>query len=257
MIYLSPRTDILMPDVGAGALVVHHKSYETPHTSPEARHMLWDDFVEAPRAALVSCSLLVVVGLSRILTPANRTKLGPYLLRPTPGLRRISVDRTLFIAEPWRAWWHFGCVGAAYQDYTYSYLAESHWRAAQDGVREDPFTIDAITNAGKGVIVAQGGPYFEPLQIKRVQMPEAVHTAYAQEKERAFNEEHTPKAIIGRLESFARAALPERSVMSVSQLFAHRRPMVTQTDLRVDDWLVGQLGRLVEMTNQVAERFAV
>lgn len=254
MIHLSPRTDIALPEVDAGAIVVRHKSYEAPRTGPAARHMIWEDFLEAPRAWMSGTSTMVVVGLNRILTPANRTKLGPYLLRPIAGLRRISVDRTLFTVEPWRAWWHFGAVGAPFQDYTYSFLAESHWRAAQDGVRPDPFTLETITEAGRGVIVTHGEPWFSPLEVHRVTMRDEVRAAYLEEKERAFEEEHTPKAIIKRLAEFAQQAMPERSILTPARMFATRRPAVRQTDLGVDDWLVGQLRGLVNLSNGIVER---
>lgn len=251
MIHISPRTDIELPEVDAGAIVVRHKAYEAPRTGPGARHVIWEDFLEAPRAWISGSSTMVVVGLNRILTPSNRTKLGPYLLRPTAGLRRISVDRTLFTVEPWRAWWHFGCVGAPFQDYTYSFLAESHWRAAQDGARPDPFTLETIIDAGHGVIVAHGDPWFSPLEVHRVVMPEEIHEAYQQEKAQAFEEEHTPKAIIRRLADFAQVAMPERSILTPSRLFSTRKPVVMQTDLGVDDWLVGQLRGLVDLSNGI------
>lgn len=254
MIYLHPRTEeVELPEVNDGAIVVRHKSYEAPRTGPSARHMIWEDFWSAPSAALVGCSTMVIVGINRIVTPGNRTKLSQYVLRPRAGLRRISVDRTLFTVEPWRAWWHFGSVGATYQDYTYSYLAETHWRAAQEGRRPDPFSLEAILEAGRGVIVAHEEPWFSPMEVKRVAMSEEIHAAYLEEKERAFEEEHTPKAIIKRLSDFAQNAMPFRSIPSPSRIFATRHPMAWQTDLGVDDWLVGQLRGLVDLNNGIVE----
>jgi hypothetical protein len=200
-------------------------------------------------------STLVVVGLSRILTPANRTKVGPHLLRPIPGVKRVSIDSLLFIVEPWRAWWHFGCVGAKYREYTYSYLAESRWKSAQEGRDEDPFSLSEIGKWGDGVIRSLEPKHFGQVRVTTLDVGADAERDYQALKLKAFDEEHTASAIIKRLADFAQEVCPERKVPAVSQLFKRADHTIVSTSLGVDKWLVGQLLGLVELTDGIARRF--
>jgi hypothetical protein len=245
----------LLKDVGAGAICVRHRTYDPPDTMSGCWHLTWEEFEADPAAALRSRSLMIVVGLNKIITPANRTKVGPLLLRSEPGLRRVSVDRTLFISEPWRAWFHFGCVGAPYREYTYSYLAESHWKAAREGVREDPFTLEQIGQWGAGVVRCDYARWFEPLRAEVVQLDAAAHEEYAALKVRAFEEEHTESGVVGRLAAFAQERCPRRAIPSVARLFASTAPSIVRTDLAVDAYLAEQIERLVSLTDGIASLF--
>ena len=123
-------------DAGPEALCVRHPAYQAPRTAAGCLHVDWQEFEAEPRRWMDGRSLVVVVGLNRIITPGNRTReVFEVLYNLSRDVRKLSIDQTLFVAEPWRAWFHFGFVGAPYREYTYSYLAESHWRAHQDGVR--------------------------------------------------------------------------------------------------------------------------
>ena len=254
-IILARDTGSVEVDADDGAVCVRHRGCEPPRTGPGCLHLTHEEFAADHRAALAGRSLMVLVGLSRIATPANRTRVGPLLWGPLPGLRRISVDRTLFVAEPWRAWWHFGAVGAPYRQYTYSYLAESHWRAAQDGVREDPFSLAAIARCGAGVVRSCYPRYFEPLDVEIAPVPPDARTAYVELKERAFDEEHTPSAIVERLAEFAQAACPRRAIPTPARLFAATSHRIVATDLGVDRWLVGRLRALVDLTDGIGRAF--
>ncbi len=242
-------------DVGSEAVCVRHRDYAAPITRNGCLHVTHEELVADHRRALAGRNTMVVVGLSRIATPSNRTKVGPLLWGPLDGVRRISVDRTLFVAEPWRAWWHFGAVGVRYREYTYSYLAESHWRAAQDGIRDDPFSIEAIAECGAGVVRSEDERHFERIDVEVVAMPAQTHAAYQDLKARAFDEEHTAKAIIARLASFAAEACPQRSIPTASRLFASDAHRIVRTDLRVDEYLVNRLLDLARLTDAIAARF--
>ena len=106
MILLSKRIADLEVEAD---LCVRHKTYPRPQTN--ARHVTYEEFAADHKELLRGVKTLAVVGINKLITPANRTKVGPLLLRPIDGVQRISIDRTLFVAEPWRAWWHFGCAG--------------------------------------------------------------------------------------------------------------------------------------------------
>jgi len=255
VIILAKDTGSVRLDVGPEAICVRHRTYKPPHTMSGCWHLTWEEFEADPAAALRGRSTMVVVGLNKIVNPANRTRVGPLLLRGEPGLRRISVDRTLFVSEPWRSWFHFGCVGATYREYTYSYLAESHWNAAREGLRDDPFSLDEICRWGAGLIRCDYPSYFSPFDVETVQVSADAHCEYAALKEIAFNEEHTESGIVGRLALFAQAKLPRRRIPTVARLFSDTTPRAIRTDLAVDEYLIAELRQAISITDGIAGFF--
>lgn len=250
-IYLHRDPGALSLPVGEGGLCVTAKGYRAPRTLPGCRHAAWP----IERTDLDGVSTLVLVGLSKIITPANRTPISPIVLDPHPGLQRITVDRALFVSEPWRAWFAFGAVGAEYDGYTYSYLAESHWRAAQDGKRErDPFSAEALARWGRGVVAAVD-PWRIDLRETVVPVPDDMRSAYQDAKAAAFDEEHTEHALLKRLGSWVQARMPERRMPAPADLWRTERVDVVRTDLAVDRYLTDRLLRLAALTNHVADTF--
>jgi len=254
MITLACDTGDVRLDVGTGALCVCHRDYRPPQTASQCEHMVWEDFRHAPLRHIHGRSILVVVGLSRILTPSNRVILGQILLRPLPGVARLLVDHTLFVAEPWRLDWFFRSIGRPYYGLDSSFLAETRWRQAQDGLIEDMFTAERVAAWGAGVVCSHYRRYFD-VAVRRVEVGGGAHAAYAALKARCFDEEHTAPAIVARLARFAQEVLPERHLPTPSRLFGRRDHAIVQTDLAVDDWLVGQLDALIRLTDGIGEAF--
>lgn len=255
MILLSKAPSSVALDIGREAVCVRHKHYDAPPTTRDgALHVTWDDYEPA---MLRGRSTLAVVGLSKIITPGNRTKVGPLLLRPISGVRRIVVDRTLFVSEPWRAWFPFGCVGARYREYTYSYLAESHWKAHVDGAREDdPFALGVIVEHGRGVVRSDYDAFFGAPCVRAIAAPPEAHAEYEKIKAAAFEEETTIKAIVARLSAFAASVCPTRRIPSPSALFTGSgTPMVWRTDLKIDTFLTRRLTELVTLTDGIGKAF--
>ena len=249
-IYLHRDPAALSLPYGEGALCVTAKGYPTPRTLPGCRHAAWP----ITTADLRAHPTVILVGLSKMITPANRTEAGAVLLRPTTA-QRIVVDRWLFVAEPWRAWFAFGAVGAAYDGYTYSYLAESHHKAALDGKRPaDPFRPEALTRWGHGVITAPDAWRID-LRETVLSVDDATRAAYAEEKARAFEEEHTEHALLRRLGAWAQARVPGRAVPAPADLWRRERVDVVRTDLGVDRYLTDRLRRLAHLTNHIADTF--
>ncbi len=253
MIYLTKDTGAFELDAGTSAVCVTHESYGAPRI--DCPHLPLSEFMADVSGSLHGRGTLVVVGLNKILTPGNRTTLGKVFLRPMPGIKRISIDRTLFVSEPWRAWFHFGCTSAKYREYTYSYLAESHWRAALEGIREDPFSLGMVAEEGAGQVVTDHGQYFQPMEIERVEVGPSAHKEYQTLKAQCFNEEHTVHGIIKRLASFAKEVCPRRKLPTRASLFSRREHEIIITDLMVDTYLIGELTGLVDLTNGIARSF--
>lgn len=252
-----------VPDADEGALCVRHPAYAAPATGPRCRHLRWEEFRADPRGLARDARTLVVVGLNQIAHPGTRGEdVFEFLYLGCPHLRKVSVDRTLFVVEPWRAWFHFGLVGAPYPPYTYSYLAESHWRAFREGKRPaDPFSLAALVAAGTGIVRSDHARFFDAVEVERVDLPPAVHAAYQAEKARAFEDERTPAALVRRLAAFAQAACPRRAVPAPGAIFGPAGGLfgpalrIVRTDLRVDDHLVGWLLELAGLADAVAGAF--
>lgn len=209
--------------------------------------------LEVNRSRLDAGGTMYVVGLSKLLTPSNRVRLGQVLLRPRPGLRRISVDRFMFIGEPWRAFWHLYAVGIPHRGFPDSFLAESRWRDAVARQIEDPFSAEAILASAGERIVRADAPVLSVPDVDWVGVAPQIHDEYAVEKALAFAEETSIQAILQRLGVFAAKALPVRRVPTLSRLFAPGGPGdVVATDLPVDRFLVGRLLGAVRTTNQIA-----
>lgn len=239
-------------DMPPGALCVHHRSIKPQHGLDS---MMFETFSNDPRKALKDRPGLVLIGMTLARTPSNRAREFWDSIEQFSG-PKIIVDQTLFVAEPWRVVWPFNLLGKPFGPYTYSYLAETHWRAHQDGLRElDPFTADDIVRESNGMIQADYSRHFD-LSIETREVGADVHARYAVEKDAAFSQESTPAAIIKRLAAIAGDACPERSIPSPTQLFAKRHHHIVRTDLAVDTWLVGRLITVAETTNAIAEAFA-
>jgi hypothetical protein len=218
-----------------------------------------EDIVREP-TRLVPGLTFVVVGLSRMMTPSNRVRLGGVLHDARRGVRRIVVDRQLFVGEPWRLWWHFRCVGADDGPWglTDSFLAETRWQRAREQRTTCPFALDAVVTAAKGVVRAEDAFRFGPVDVDERPVSDAVRAAYAREKERAFTNEKTLPAIIRRLAAVATEALPERAVPSAGpSLWDHPPSRIVCTDLAVDRFLVGEVLDRMALTNAVANACTV
>lgn len=212
-----------------------------------------DDLLKAPLAYLSDPGTMVVVGLSRLLTPSNRVKVGPLVMRQRPGIRRVVADDVLFVGDPWRLWWHFYAVGREQWGFPNSFLAESRWRMAVEKQTENPFSVERVCAAMNGVVRARGPFRFGAVAVDVVHVAPEVHAAYAEEKERAFADEKTLSAIVKRLASVAQAAVPERQIPAVGSLWRKPPVRIVRTDLKVDDFLVNQITERMALTNAISD----
>jgi hypothetical protein len=251
MILLTEDTALAEPEVEGKVLCVYHKTYSPPLG-------LWGSvefsrFKERPREFLEGADALVFVGLNKAMTPGSRTEMvWEVLFNKTRGIQKVSVDTTLFVSEPWRAWFHFGLVGARYRDYTYSYIAESQYKAFLDGIRDDnPFGLDEVLKWSRGTVLSTYHHWFD-LSVRVVETRESDREEYAKLKLDCFESQLPTKNILRRLASFAGDACPDRCVPAPHQLFRSRVHEIVATDLPIDRWLVSQLQEVAALTNGIA-----
>lgn len=256
-ILLARDTGTVRLDVGPEAICVCARGYAPPTTGPGCAHMDFAAFEADPRGAMAGRSTLVLVGLSRAMTPSNRTReVWEILFNASRDWHKVSIDRTLFVAEPWRAWFHWGFVGAPYREYTYSYLAESRWQAHRDGMREeDPFGLAEVQRWGAGLIRSGYRRWFGRLDVETVAASQEVHAAYQEAKAAAFDEESTLAGLLKRLGAFAQQACPRRAIPQPGRLFDRTTHRIVATDLPIDRFLLARLWSLVELTDGIGAAF--
>lgn len=150
------------------------------------------------RYTLFSPPMIVVVGLNRIITPANRCDMvNEYLQTMTPNVPKICVDTAPFIGEPWRLWFHYSIANCGRFAITYSYAIETEWehwfyrdvpdcRLSAGNIRL--FLSDTI--ADLDLI----GTRFEMVDIA-----ESEERWYEQAKAHMFEKYDTPKLLVNNL----------------------------------------------------------
>jgi hypothetical protein len=264
-IYLSKDVASLRLNHLSGRVVcAYHHAYKLP----DIRGAVFVPFAEFERdfvEHLKNCETLVVVGLNKIITPSTRThEVFPVLYRQSHHISRISVDYTLFEGEPWRAYFHFGFVGANYADFPYSYAAERQYINWLDGYRaENLFSADRMRQFSRGVVGSTYRRLIAPPTVKTIRMSPEVHDEYQELKAHAFEHYGTPKKIIAELAAFAQKACPGRFIPQLGQIvragnrkademFENRTELIA-TDLKVDQYLVGRINEGIDTINAVAE----
>jgi hypothetical protein len=237
-------------DRGDRTVWLHHDKDEINAN----RTIKLSSFLDDPRSAVANSDLLVVCGLvTKLCRPSNRVKLGQFLTEPWWGPKRASVDSCLFIGEPWRMWWHWGCIERPFANYFTSYRLESDWNRHIELETDNPCSIERIIEFGNGHVQHCDGFRFGSINIHIEKFSDAKHSSYAEEKEKSFAEEKTIKAIIRRLSAFADASYPDRSIPK--DLFASTDHEIRVTDFGVDMYLLKRIRETIELTNAIAEAF--
>lgn len=236
-------------DIGP-AIAVVAKGYSAPPGIPvhEVAELL-----AIPALMDRSPLTLVMCGISKLITPGNRVTLDPIWGRRRPGLRRISIDRLLFVSEPWRIWWHFSAVGDERWGYTDSFLAETRWRAAIERKLPDPFGIEETLRRCDGIVHVRDAFRFGSIPVRTIALPGHAHDEYALVKEAAFRDVGSIAGIIKRLSDFAQRICPERSVPTQSRLFSATPKEIVRTELAVDTYLTEHLLNRIKLTNAIAD----
>lgn len=251
IIFTKTPSDFVV-DMGERTLCVHHESL-TPPTLISGKAISFRQFQENPRGWISGMQSLVIVGLNRLITPGNRTAMVfEILFNKTSELYKVSIDTIPFISKPWRLWFHFGITGVPYEEYTYSYIAESHYEAWRNGLRdENPFSLDRVLCWGKGRITSTYATYFAPISPKVIHLPDEIHNAYQSRKARLFQEETSVAKILRELNAFAQSACPARQIPTSQKFFAKEKHDICVTDLPVDRWLVSEINEYAALINGI------
>lgn len=238
------------------ALWVHHKS-DAPRAD---RCVEVDEFIADPYAHARGVDVVVVLNLvSKIVRPGSRVKYGQFLTEPWNGAPRVSVDSHLYIGQPWRMWWHWGCADAPFgepsEKYHTSYRVETDWNLYTEDKVTNPCNMDRLRRYGSGLVAFRGGFKFDEVKATTIAMSEEEHALYQEEKEEAFEQCKTPAALLKRLAEFAALRCPLRHLPK--DLFSSRSHAIVATDFGIDKYLVSKMLEQVSLTNDAAETFNV
>jgi len=257
-IYFVDDPAVLRLDLTGSVLCLHHPDY-VPVPITGAVTMPFPDFLDRYKIepALYEADNIVFVGTNRIITPSSRTDPVFELLFTGVRMNKISVDTCPFISVPWRTWFHFGITNRPYGRYDYSYAAETDWHKARDGISDyDPFSLDemlAFSNLD-GAVSVRRGAYFTGINVVTVDVQPDIIAQYNDLRDELFETQSSIKPVLRKLAQFARAHCPQRRVPQPHTFF--RRPTgqtIVKTNLKIDDYLAGQLLDLMHLTNNYLE----
>lgn len=256
-VFLTNSTAAWNPDrVAQRPVCVVHPQYACPRALASA-HVDYKEFLNNTRRVISGADTVYLVGLTKMVTPSNRTKMAwEVIFNNTPNIPKVVVDHVLFRVNPWRVVFMFNAVGERYLDYTYSYIAESHYNSYCDGYNEvNPFSLETTLAQGQELVHSDYKRYFNDIDTIVVPQSGAVHAKYQRLKKRCFDEETTHNRIIKRLSGFAQEHCPERSVPDINRLWDKAGHQIVATDLGVDKWLVSQVELLAGFTNDLLRGF--
>jgi len=194
-----------------------------------------------------------------MITPSNRTDMvWEVIYNNTQNIEKVVIDNLPFRADPWRIWFLFGAINRAYFNYTYSYIAETHYKMYVEGkLKENPFSLENIIEQGKGNIVSNYKAYFRDVRVSEIKLPQKTHEEYNKLKEQYFDEEDTINKIIRKLSQFAQSRCPKQVIPLKHTIFNKPILKIIKTDLKVDDYLVWEIEERVNLTNNILEAFYV
>ena len=73
--------------------------------------------------------MLVVIGLNKIITPSNRCDMvNDYMQTMTRNIKKISIDSSPFIGEPWRLWYHYDVGNCNTFNIPHGFAIETEWK---------------------------------------------------------------------------------------------------------------------------------
>lgn len=252
-IFLTDKPEDLVLDVESPCLCVTHPKYAAPKMPVGTHHMGYKAFAADARSAVKDMKSLVLVGLDNMMNPGNRTDMvWEIVFNNTRALPRYVVNRLPFIGEPWRMWFAFGATSSTYLNYTYSYIAESHYNAWLEGYSDiNPFDPETVLACSEGVVKSTYPAWYTDVKVDVVPVSPSVHEEYQILKDICFAEETSIKAIFMRLEKFAQSVCPTRSLPKLNKLHEHRQVHIVATDLKVDTYRVERLTHCIDLTNSI------
>ena len=108
------------------SVVVCHEMYDRPDLVGYRQMIDWTKYRSVYND--LEASKIILVGLNRMITPANRCDfVHTYLATLTPNIPKMVIDTAPFIGEPWRLFYHYLFTETNKFGYSYSYPIEGEW----------------------------------------------------------------------------------------------------------------------------------
>lgn len=200
---------------------------------------------------------LVVLGLSTMIRPSNRCdRRFEYLYGRGGFASRHVIDDVPYRMERWRVWYPYGLAVPNLMGYPHSYAIEVAYRGWEEGRSEyDPVSVDLLVPLLSPYTTITYERFFERIPRYEV-MPttEEDKVGYQREKERLFKESTSPPAIVRGLADYCQFVCPFRTMsLDTGYLYKGVPEVVVMTDLKVDQYLRSEAGRLISDTNALTE----
>lgn len=258
-IFFSKNMKSLNIPVAGNTICIYHKQYE--------KCLPWMDdcqFVEFGKLCdtfqehdyFTEKDSVVFIGANKLFTTSTRFHpVFEILQYGLNGMERFAVDISPYVGSLWRIFPHFSLAGIPFDEYTYSYLLESHYNSYLEGVRVDnPLDIRKIKQYAAENVSIDYQRFFAEPSVKIVEVSSDVHDGYLALKKELFYKYSDINKIIRGLVDYAKSACIERLVPSEHKIFEMPEEVhIIRTNLKVDEYLAGKLLTKISEVNQVVE----
>lgn len=181
-------------DIPEKTIVVYRDGFALPKLDA--------DYIEFEKYKIaydsIECNFIVLVGLNRIINPANRCDfIHEHLTTLTPHIPKVSIDTLPWIGEPWRLYYHYQYSKCGKFGASYSYPIEGEWQRWFYRESND----SQLSAANVRLLIESTYSDLDPLttSFELTEPTEKDLQWYSQAKEQVFAKYDTPKMLINNL----------------------------------------------------------
>lgn len=187
-------------DIPEKTIVVYREGFSLPKLDA--------DYIEFEKYKIaydsIDCKFMVIVGLNRIINPANRCDfIHEHLTTLTPNIQKVSIDTLPWIGEPWRLYYHYQYSRCGKFGVSYSYPIEGEWQ--KWFYRESNDSQLSGNNIGLLIESTYSDLDLLDASFELIEPSDNELEWYAQAKENVFSKYDTPKMLINNLLKLANA----------------------------------------------------
>lgn len=193
--FVTDPSKIIIKKIPEDSYLIYHDSYDPPEiegVKPISFTEFQKNYVD------LHVNLFIFIGLNRIVTPSNRCDfVQEYLSTLTQNIKKISIDTSPFIGEPWRLFFHYLYTNNNLFKKPHSYAMQTEWkhwfyRDVKDCCLSPENIKLFLTKTYSNLDLLKTTYSFDLIS-------EEDEEWYAEAREHIFNKYHTPKSLINGL----------------------------------------------------------
>jgi hypothetical protein len=239
-------------DIPEKTIVVYRDGFNLPKLDA--------DYIEFEKYKIaydsIDCKFMVIVGLNRIINPANRCDfIHEHLTTLTPNIPKVSIDTLPWIGEPWRLYYHYQYSRCGKFGANYSYPIEGEWQKWFYRESND----SQISGKNVRLLIESTYSDLDPLDatFELTEPTEKDIEWYAQVKDQVFAKYDTPKMLVNNLLKLANAhfgldvTFDSFRAKSTENLFGAKSNFFKVPDLGIYRFMVEENRRRLDTFNAI------